>query len=143
MADWIKEKQERIEKARGPFERLCMPMMGVDNGGVWDGNRLPVFERVKAALWALREWRQVNNQQQRSEDEAALAVRVVADSMASEIQGAASGEQDAATIAWVVAGLRCPRRPFCRGCDSCFSVDAPHRADVQFVVTAPNPGGQA
>jgi hypothetical protein len=134
MADWITEKNERVERARGPFERLCLGRMTVSS-------KSSVADRVRAALWALHDWRQVNNQQERGEEEAALAVRIVAESMASEIAATAGESQDPGTIAWVVAGLRCPRQPFCRGCDACYTVDAPHRADVQFTATGSNPGG--
>lgn len=112
--------------------------MHVDQGGVWDHRPLPVYRRLEEALQAMRSHRRLNNQADRQEDEVSLGVRIVADSMASEISAAAGEGQDSATIAWVVAGLRCPSRPFCRGCDACFTVDAPHRSDVQFGVTSPN-----
>lgn len=130
---WLVERRARIERARGPFDELCaVGMVNVDH-------RAPVLDRVRRALGALREWRRANNQDERYDEEAALAVRTVAESMASEIHAAAGGGQDPATIAWVVAGLRCPRRPFCPGCAACFTIDAPHRADVQF----PAPEGGA
>ncbi len=128
----LEERKQRIENARGPFKALCSGWMSVDNGGVFDGRRLPVFTRLEKALFALREWRNANQQRHEWREEVALAVRVVTDSMASEIAAAAGEQQDAATVAWVVAGLRCPARPFCRGCDACFTIDAPHRADVDF-----------
>jgi hypothetical protein len=128
MGDWIAEKAERVERARGPFERLALGRLDLTG-------RPDVLKSVRDALWALRDWRQVNNQQLRLEEEAALAVRAVAESMASEIAAAAGDGQDPGTIAWVLAGLRCRRQPFCRGCDACFTVDAPHRSDVQFRAT--------
>lgn len=124
---WVVEKEERIEKARGPFEAI-LRFMHVDMGD-WRGGRLPVYERLDKALSALRQWRYVNNQQDRTEDQISLAIRIVCDAMATQITEAGAG-QDPATIAWVVAGLRCPRRPFCKGCPGCFTVDAPHRFDV-------------
>lgn len=128
MADWVAEKNARIEKARGPFERL-RGLMSVQRYRAMGAGELPVYRRLNDALWALRDWRLANNQQQRMEDEVSLCIRVVNDSMASEISAAAGAGQDPATIAWVVAGLRCPLRPFCQGCDACFTVDAPHRSD--------------
>jgi hypothetical protein len=133
---WLVEKNERIERARGPFETLCLGRLHVDNGDLWRGGRLRVYEKLTKALSALREWRYANNQKQHTEDETALAIRVVCDAMATEISEAAGDGQDPATVAWVVAGLRCPSRPFCRGCDSCFTVDAPHRHDAAFGAAA-------
>lgn len=127
---WLVEQRRRVEAARAPFEAI-MRFLHVDIGDIWRGPRLPVYEKLDKALAALREWRHANNQQQRTEDQVALAIRIVCDAMAGEIADAAgAGGQDPATIAWVVAGLRCPRRPFCKGCESCFTVDAPHRHDV-------------
>jgi hypothetical protein len=51
-----------------------------------------------------------------------------ADQFARDIESAAhEAGQDPATIAWVVAGLRCPDKPFCTGCRSCFTITAPLR----------------
>lgn len=125
-------RQQKIDEALDAFHRLCSGWMDVDQGGVWDRRSLPAYKRLQEALRALRRHRRVNNQQEREEDEVSLGVRIVADSMASEISAAAGADQDRATIAWVVAGLRCPRRPFCLGCNSCFTVDSPARANVKF-----------
>jgi len=54
-------------------------------------------------------------------------VRVTADSLAALIDATATAKQDAYTIAWVVAGLRCRRQPFCAGCGACQTVTSPHR----------------
>jgi len=127
---WLVEQRKRIEKARGPFEAIRR-FLHVDRGDVWGRGRLPVYEKLNTALAALREWRHANNQQDRTEDQVCLSIRVVCDAMATQIGEAGAGAgQDPATIAWVVAGLRCPSRPFCQGCESCFTVDAPHRHDV-------------
>jgi hypothetical protein len=61
------------------------------------------------------------------DEEAGLAVRVTADSLAGQIDAAATAKQDAYTIAWVVAGRRCRRQPFCVGCGACQTVTSPHR----------------
>lgn len=139
---WLVEQRERIQKADGPFHELCTPWMGIDRGDIFAGRpRLPVYTRLEKALYALREWRNANQQRHHQDDEVSMAIRIVADSMASEIAAAAGDGQDAETIAWVVAGLRCPARPFCLGCPSCFTITAPHRADVHFASTDPT-GGQ-
>jgi hypothetical protein len=133
-------RDERIEKARGPFKAL--PAWRIDFGDPWSNRKAPaVVTKLRDALFALREWRRANNQQERDDDEVSLAITIVAGTMAGEIAAAATSQQDSATIAWVVAGLRCPRRPFCTGCESCFTVDAPHRFDVTFAATASNPSG--
>ncbi len=62
-------------------------------------------------------------------DIARLCARVTADTLASQIEGAAGPDQDALTIRWVLAGLRCPARPFCTGCESCQTVTAPTRGN--------------
>jgi hypothetical protein len=127
-----REREERVEKARARLDRLPS-WLTVDFGDVWGRRKsAPVVTKLKEAFSALREWRHANQQSERLDDEVALAIRVVADAMATDIGEAAGPHQDPATIAWVMAGLRCPRRPFCRGCDSCFTIDAPHRADEQF-----------
>lgn len=136
----MRARDERIEKARGPFQAL--PAWRIDFGDVWGHRKAPaVVKKLREGLAALREWRRANNQQESADDEVSLAITIVADTMAGEIAAAATNQQDSTTIAWVVAGLRCPRRPFCTGCESCFTVDAPHRFDVTFAATAPNPSG--
>ncbi len=122
------ERDARIERARGPFEavqrflRLAIPR--------WDSGRRPAaaYERVVKAVQAVQEWRSANNQQMQGNELERLAVLVCADQFATEIEDAAhSSGQDPATIAWVVAGLRCTSRPFCTGCRSCFTVTSPLR----------------
>ncbi len=142
MPDWIAEKKQRIEAARPAFEAL--PMWLTLNYGSVFGKRFPtsVMAKLDKALRVLREWRYANQQSERPDDVVALAIRVVADAMATEIRDAAGDGQDPATIAWVVAGLRCPRQPFCRGCDSCFTIDAPHRFDVEFTATGLSASGR-
>jgi len=64
---------------------------------------------------------------------AELCARVTADTLASQIEAAADGEQDFYTIRWVVAGLRCPAKPFCTGCIACQTVTAPTRTSKQLL----------
>ena len=125
---WIVERDRRIEAARGPFEavqrflRLTIPR--------WDSGRRPAtaYDRLVKAMRAVREWRSVNNQQMQDNELERLAVLVCADQFATEIEDAAhDAGQDPATIAWVVAGLRCTARPFCTGCRTCFTVTSPLR----------------
>lgn len=136
MADWIKEKNDRIEKARGPFDAVRQ-FFHLDIPA-WDSRRRAprAYERVVEAFRAVSEWRYANNQRGQDHELERLAVRICADQFAREIEDAAhAAGQDPATIAWVVAGLRCPARPFCTGCDACFTVSAPHRHDAAFTVT--------
>jgi hypothetical protein len=124
----VVEKNRKIEAARGPFD-ATLPYATLDHGDAW-GRRRPAeaFRRVVKAFSAVRNWRDVNNQRMHSDELEALAVRVCADQFARDIEDAASGSQhDPATIAWVLAGLRCPRRPFCQGCRACFTITSPLR----------------
>lgn len=133
---WLVEKEARIERARPAFEKL--PMWLTVNFGSVLGEQYPrsVLAKLSKAFTALREWRHANQQSPREDDQVALAIRIVCDAMATEIGEAAGGREDPATIAWVQAGLRCPRQPFCRGCDACFTIDAPHRHDAAFAAPA-------
>lgn len=91
------------------------------------GIGLPAFERLKQALRDVREFRYASNYRGGDYETEQLAVRVVSDALAGQIQASASDNQDADTIAWVIAGLRCKRRPFCQGCRSCQTVTSPLR----------------
>jgi hypothetical protein len=125
---WVVEKNKKIDAARGPFDAV-LPYATLDHGDVW-GRRRPAeaFRRVVKAFSAVRNWRYANNQQLHTDELEALSVRVCADQFARDIEDAASGgPHDPATIAWVLAGLRCPRRPFCRGCRACFTITSPLR----------------
>lgn len=130
---WVADKRKRVEKARGPFEAV-MPYLGIDRGSFMQN--LPgaaVALRVDRAADAVREWRYANDQRGQDREIETVAIRVAADQFARDIEDAAADTgQDPATIAWVVAGLRCPRRPFCTGCNACFTVTSPHRADERF-----------
>lgn len=119
---WLTKQRARIERARGPFEAI-RDYMGLAD---W-GRGAPVGRRLHDALAALREWRNANNQNHSPSDDLMLSVRIVADQLASEIEGAAGPEHDRATVAWVLAGMRCPLRPFCTGCRACFTITSPHR----------------
>lgn len=129
---WLVRKRERIERARGPFDAI-MRFLTLDRGDWRSLAGAAVALRVDRATDAVREWRHVNDQALQDREIETVAIRVAADQFAREIeQAAAATGQDRATIAWVVAGLRCPLRPFCTGCQTCFTVTSPHRADVQF-----------
>lgn len=142
MSDWerehdrkMKAMKERIEKARGPFERLARPFLGLEIRSGWDRGRADrLFEKVSDGLRALQEWRRSNNQQERHEDEVILSIRVTALELATQLEETASGRSDldAATIAWVLAGLRCSAAPFCEGCNACFTITAPNRKTPTF-----------
>jgi hypothetical protein len=132
--DWVIKQRARIEKARGPFDQI-MPFLGLAlRSGFTCGRADRLHGRVTQALSALREWRRANNQQERPDDEVTLAIRVTAAELATQLAETADGrtDLDSATIAWVLAGLRCPAAPFCEGCTACFTVTAPNRATPQF-----------
>ncbi len=90
------------------------------------GFGVPAFDRLREAGFAVRGWRQKSRSRGGDYDDVILGVRVSADAFASDILAAAEG-RDPDTIAWVVAGLRCPARPFCKGCTSCQTVTSPLR----------------
>lgn len=71
--DWLVKQKARIEAARGPFEKLVLGKLSLNTSAGTRTQRL--HEKVRAALWALQEWRQTNNQQQRQES-ARVATRV-------------------------------------------------------------------
>jgi len=121
-------RQERIEKATGPFEDVRR-FLSLDIPA-WDSRRRPVraFLRVRDGFRAVRAWREANQQRMQTDELEKLAVRICGDQFARDIEDAAPGAgQDPNTIAWVVAGLRCPRRPFCTGCSACFTITSPNR----------------
>jgi hypothetical protein len=122
------ERRQRQEKAEGPFKELVSPFL--DLAG-WSTGR--TAKRLKNALWALHEYRSAHQKDENmGSGPLTLSVRVVADELANQIQEAASDPAehgvDAATIAWVLAGMRCPSQPFCTGCTACFTITAPNRA---------------
>ena len=128
---WLVKQRQEEERTERPFKELAMPFLGV---GRFTGTtkfmpqRVTVFERVDSALRALREFRRARNQNFAGPDEeVGLAIAVTADELAAQIAAKAGPEQDHTTIAWVLAGLRCPRRPFCTGCPGCFTVTSPLR----------------
>lgn len=122
MTDFFDRQDKRRAAAEGPFQKLCMGFLHLAG---WSTGR--TASRLDQAMRALREYRDAHGQgRNMGHGETILAVRVVADELAAQIQEAASGGgQDEATIAWVLAGLRCPDQPFCTGCRSC--VTAPNR----------------
>lgn len=122
------ERERRIEAARGPFDAVRKFLhIRIPS---WSSRERPadVYKRLVDGFSAVREWRYANNQQMQSQELEILAIRICADQFAREIEAAAhDAGQDPATIAWVVAGLRCSDKPFCIGCRSCFTITAPLR----------------
>lgn len=119
--DWDRWEQRRAA-ALAEFEPWRR-FLGLAN---W-GRGVSLFSRVQSAMWAVREWRSVGNQPADFDEQARVAIRVAADTLASQIEAAATATQDPSTVAWVAAGLRCPDQPFCTGCRSCQTVTAPLR----------------
>jgi hypothetical protein len=130
------QHRKRIENARGPFEQISPYLYLLRYGGNYGTKSAPIAARVQAARRALDAWRNANNQRHNPDDIENLIIRISADQFAADIQGAAGPEHDPSTIAWVLAGLRCPAQPFCTGCPSCFTVTAPARHDVKVVADA-------
>lgn len=118
-----RERQER-EKASATVEfekwRWALSLAG------W-GYRLPAFRAIQEALQAIGEQRRTSGYRGLDYETETVAVRVLGRHFANEVQAAATDEHDPATIAWVIAGLRCPAQPFCTGCSSCFTIAAPIR----------------
>jgi hypothetical protein len=117
---------EREAKALPAFERW-RDFLGLHEYGYG----VPAFQRLKEAMYAVRGWRYASNTRGGDYETATLAVRVCADTFASQIAAAATPECDEHTIRWVVAGLRCPSAPFCTGCPACQTVTAPERPNVR------------
>jgi len=121
------QRRQEQEKARVDLEPW-MDYLGTTFVGETLSARQPyVYRRVAAALGAVRRWRQVSNTLGDDYETEGVAVRVTAEALAGQIDAAATARQDPGTIAWVVAGLRCRRRPFCTGCGACQTVTSPHR----------------
>jgi hypothetical protein len=113
----------RREETEGPFKALCQRFLSLSG---WASG--PTAKRFSEALWALRRFRDARNQDRdMGGGEVILAVRVIADELARQIQAKAGPEQDPATIAWVVAGMQCPAQPFCTGCTTCATIMSPGR----------------
>lgn len=125
------EKRKKIEEARGPFEEV-RPFLHLRlPEGLSRERPSHVFRRVTAATRAVRQWRYVNSQRMQDNEIEIVAIRISADQFARDIEDAAAqpgASLDPATIAWVLAGLRCPDKPFCTGCTSCFTITAPNRS---------------
>jgi hypothetical protein len=129
---WLVKQRAEQARTEGPWNELVVRFLGVHRHTGTPGRSrvktVPVFDRLDKALRAMREFRAARSQGGgRDDEEISLAVGVVADELAGQIAAAATTGQDPATIAWVLAGLRCPRQPFCTGCPSCFTVTAPLR----------------
>lgn len=125
---WLRRQREDKERTENGFQAI-QQFLDLDEGQAW-GRRPPrVLTRLRDALEALRAYRRAHNQNDFGGYEEKLAVRIVADQFAVDIESAAGdrADLDLYTIAWVLAGIRCPRRPFCRGCPACFTITSPHR----------------
>lgn len=96
-----------------------------------DSYRTPAFLRCVEATRAVRDFRHANGSRGADGEDTNIAVRVAADTFANQIQSAAGPEHDPATIAWVVAGLRCKQTPFCTGCAACQTITCPTRPLVE------------
>lgn len=119
------EEQKREREAALDALRPYFDFLRLANYGF----AVPACKRVSDGLRALARHRRAANVPHGTNEEEQLAVRLCADTFANEIVAAATDEQDAATVAWVVAGLRCSWRPFCPGCEVCQTVTAPTRPD--------------
>jgi hypothetical protein len=115
------EQERKREAARAKFDQWSK-YLHLHKWG-WGSD---TFMRLHHATSDVQEFRRLSNYRGGDYEEQVLAVRLVADTLADQIQAAADG-QDPATVAWVVAGLRCPSTPFCRGCASCQTVTSPLR----------------
>lgn len=120
----LDQQRARQDAAWAGFERWSR-FLGLR---AW-GFDVPAFNRLVAASRAVTDYRRAHNQRGGDYEDEILAVRVCADTFAGEIE-AAAGDRDADTISWVVAGLRCPQRPFCTGCPACQTVTSPARPNV-------------
>ncbi len=122
------ERQAELDRTEGPF-RAIQRFLEMDFAYGQGERRPTVLTRVKEAALALRAYRRARGQDMFGDYEHALPVRICADQFGIDIADAA-GERDDLdpyTIRWVLAGLRCPWRPFCRGCPGCFTIDSPLR----------------
>lgn len=122
----IRESDERRAAAKPRFDKwigfLNLAGYGFDTY---------VFRRVKEAVYDVRAWREASQTRGGDYEVETLVIRVAADTFASQIEAAALPEHDRHTVAWVVAGLRCPARPFCSGCPSCFTATSPTRKEAR------------
>ena len=131
---WLVERdRERHEReqaeALAAFDRwrryLGSSYVGSD---MFNSRKVAIFGRVEEAMRAVRSWRTVSGSMGDSDELAGVAVRVAAETLANQVAAAAGDKLDPYTIAWVVAGLRCRRQPFCVGCEACQTVTSPHRS---------------
>lgn len=119
-----RRRPERKAQVEGPFNDLA-PFLHLANYGL----RNPVFLRLRDALATLREWRWASQTRGGDYEEVILAVRVVSDALARQIEAGFPVQDD--TIRWVLAGLRCPAQPFCTGCTACQTITAPLRPNAE------------
>ncbi len=121
----LAERAARIDKAQAAFQPW-MRYLSIER----HGRRSGVFQRVKQAMWDVQNFRQESNTDlDHFGEQATVATRVAADTLATQIDAAAGTDRrlDPYTVAWVTAGLRCPLTPFCQGCTACQTVTSPLR----------------
>lgn len=99
------------------------------------GEGVPAFRAARQAQWDIQSFRRANNYQGRDYEDLHVALNVARETWAGEIQEACQGDPDLDphTVAVIVAGLRCPSRPYCTGCPACQTVTAPTRPNVEYV----------
>lgn len=105
--------------------------MGLRNYGI----DVPAFRRIEDAIRTARDFRRANTNggQLVSYEPLCLSVRIAADQFAIEIEDHAhdaGSDLDLSTVRTIVAGLRCPARPYCKGCPSCQTITAPVRENT-------------
>lgn len=126
-----RQREERKAKADERFQR-SRRWLGRLRGY---GQDVPAFKRALEAQWDIREHRQSHNLRGGDHEELHIALNVARETWAMEIQEACQGQPDLDphTVAVIVAGLRCPARPYCTGCPSCQTVTAPTRPNKEHV----------
>lgn len=99
------------------------------------GEGVPAFRKAREAQWDIRSQRRARNVAGRDYEDLHIALNVARETWASEIEQACQGQPDLDphTVAVIVAGLRCPARPYCTGCPSCQTITAPTRPNKEYV----------
>ena len=125
-SDWERQRRE---------QRLAKAQVGFDRSRRWLGRLrdfgwgVPVFTRALDAQRDIREHRLATGYRGADYEDLHVTLNVARETWATEILAAAAGDpdMDAHTVAVIVAGLRCPSRPYCTGCPSCQTITAPTR----------------
>lgn len=124
-----RRREERITRADEKFERSRRWL------GRLRSRDVPAFKRALDAQWDIREHRQVHNLPGGGYEQLHVALNVARETWATQIEAACQGQPDLDrhTVAVIVAGLRCPSRPYCTGCPACQTVTAPARPNAEVV----------